>query len=402
MPALHHRVLQDITEPPHGNALAACTASLLGLPLETVPNFVALPDYWTAMVAHAGEHGLALRKLTMLEGRLPENFSPGTLCIARGKSPRGDHGHVVVAAVAADGETLEMVHDPFEAGGFLDGAAAWAAFYEPRSESEPALATLGSHLRDAGFDVLQPFRVSWYNDLLRSKGLATDEDHVGGAAFRLSPLPDFGRRGDALALLVGNSRALWPTFLRWLGRQPERALTKDPVDTYAAEAIGRAVGEFAAGGASDTFWSADLSPERLVDMNRAALVSGLCFFSEDLYLSVHPAFGSWVAFRAVIVLDAPATHLGPPPPSKPDPLSEEERLAARAAFDAALAASSAADLSVDGMPLEVALKWAAMRDCVALGREHKYSELQSEYHYTKDAAVLARALEESEAAAEEE
>ena len=46
------------------------------------------------------------------------------------------------------------------------------------------------------------------------------------------------------------------------------------------------------------------------------------------------------------------------------------------------------------MPPELAAKWAAMRDCVALGREHKYSPLQSEYHYTKDRALLKRAMEE--------
>ena len=39
-------------------------------------------------------------------------------------------------------------------------------------------------------------------------------------------------------------------------------------------------------------------------------------------------------------------------------------------------------------------RWAAMRDCVSLGREYRYSALQSEYHYTKDASLLRRAVEE--------
>lgn len=39
-------------------------------------------------------------------------------------------------------------------------------------------------------------------------------------------------------------------------------------------------------------------------------------------------------------------------------------------------------------------RWAAMRDCVSLGREFRYSALQSEYHYTKDASLLRRAVEE--------
>ena len=35
-----------------------------------------------------------------------------------------------------------------------------------------------------------------------------------------------------------------------------------------------------------------------------------------------------------------------------------------------------------------------MRDCVSLGREFRYSALRSEYHYTKDASLLRRAVEE--------
>ena len=37
------------------------------------------------------------------EGKLAFASSPGTRCVARGDSPRGAHGHVVLAAVAADG-----------------------------------------------------------------------------------------------------------------------------------------------------------------------------------------------------------------------------------------------------------------------------------------------------------
>ena len=46
----------------------------------------------------------------------------------------------------------------------------------------------------------------------------------------------------------------------------------------------------------------------------------------------------------------------------------------------ALRASSEVEMSVDGMPLHLAHKWAAMRDCVGRGREYKYDALQSEYH----------------------
>lgn len=261
---------------------------------------------------------------------------------------------------------------------------------------------LVSTLLQRGFDVFQPFRVSTYNEYILAKGLATDEDHVGGTAFSLKPLPRFGRSKDedTLAVIIGNSRALWPHFLRWLKAQPEPAAVKDPVDTYTEQVLRSAISSFASAAARqsepvayDIFWAADYSPERLVDMNRAAMVSGNSYFSEEMYLSVHPMFGSWVAFRAVVVFDLPGAYLGKPPPPLPPLLSDEEAAAAQKAFAEALKASSEVELNCDGMPLEIAHKWAAMRDCVSLGREHKYDDLQSEYHYTKNPAMLMSALE---------
>jgi methylmalonic aciduria homocystinuria type C protein len=158
-------------------------------------------------------------------------------------------------------------------------------------------------------------------------------------------------------------------MLSWLRAKPDPAAVKDPVDPFAVEAIQSALSACAGATKHDIFWASDMSPERLVDMNRASMVSALCYFSSEMFLSIHPKFGSWVAFRAVIVLDMPAAPLGPPPSHLPPLLTPEEEMATRAAF--AEACSASADLGMDGMPPEVAAKWAAMRDCVSLGREYK-------------------------------
>jgi len=286
------------------------------------------------------------------------------------------------------------------------------------SSAEQAYAALTAELQKSGFDVVAPLRAGWYNDYIRELGLSTDstaylqasgERHASGeeAPFALAPLPDFGRSGDALAILVGNSRAMWPAFLRWLKAQKDPDALSDPVDTFAAEAICGAVGRFAAASAAaagrkaavahDSFWASDMTPARLVDMNRAARVAGVCYFSDAMFLSVHPTFGAWVAFRAVVVLDLPASHLRGPPAPLPPLLSDDEAAAAKAAFDEALRASAAEELRVDGMPRHLAHKWAAMRDCVRRGREHRYGARQSEYHYTKDRSLLAAELARLEA-----
>ena len=267
-----------------------------------------------------------------------------------------------------------------------------------------ATAAFADELRAGGFDLLHPMRVSWYNDYICQLGLSTDstgyldksgEQHKSGEAapFRLRPLPDFGRDGNALALLIGNSRALWPAFLRWLWRQPEPR-PANPLDTYTEAYVGAAVRKFlSVAGAPDqeTFWAADLTPARLVDMNRAARACGLTYFADEIFLSIHPTYGAWVAFRAVLVFDLPAAHLPARPPVPLAPLlSDAEAAAAKRALDAALMASTGSELSVDGMPQW--RLWEAMRDCVGRGREHKYNPLQSEYHYVKDPRLLARAL----------
>ena len=151
--------LQTDTTPSHGNALQACVASLLGLEMEAVPNFVAAPEgYWDAMLAHAATLGLALLKVPLTNGKLCFASNPSTRCVARGDSPRGAHGHVVLAAVASDGVSLQDVHDPHPAGGFLASPAAWAAFYVSNTPAPPLpapataapLARLGALVEDLG------------------------------------------------------------------------------------------------------------------------------------------------------------------------------------------------------------------------------------------------------------
>ena len=69
----------------------------------------------------------------------------------------------------------------------------------------------------------------------------------------------------------------------------------------------------------------------------------------------------------------------------------------RSGCDQALRASAAEELRVDGMPRHLAHKWAAMRDCVRRGREHRYGARQSEYHYTRERSLLAAELARLEA-----
>lgn len=229
---LPRRELQTELLAGQGNALQACVASLLGEPMEKTPDFVRADDYWAAMLGHAAARGLSLVKLALDEhGRLPHSTTKGMLCILRGTSPRGAHGHVIVAAVGADGYSLLPLHDPHPDGMFLTPPFMWAAFYTALSPASivcrapTVVPTAEQHAVDlceclrrplaaAGFTVQAPFLARWYNE------------HP-----KIAPLPDVHKldaEPDTVALLVGNSRELWPHFISWVGESVTRLATNLP------------------------------------------------------------------------------------------------------------------------------------------------------------------------------
>lgn len=135
-------------------------------------------------------------------------------------------------------------------------------------------------------------------------------------------------------------------------------------------------------------------------MQRAAVAGALCYHDSETQLAIHPLFGAWVAFRAVVVLDAPGLE-GPPPDRVRCLLTDAEKEKAREAMADALRASDQANLCTQlhgekGMETDVRLAWARLRDCVGVGKMARYSEEQLIYHYTKDKAVLLEAMRKSQ------
>jgi hypothetical protein len=125
---LQARVLQD-TFGERGNCASACYASLLGLPLSEVPNFV-LSDQgeidergaWQRERDWLKARGLALRTIHLWDGAMLDlvHPDPNLFCIAVGKSPRSKPGEDgFFHAVIWKGD--EVVHDPHPDGTGLVG-----------------------------------------------------------------------------------------------------------------------------------------------------------------------------------------------------------------------------------------------------------------------------------------
>lgn len=204
-----------------------------------------------------------------------------------------------------------------------------------------------------GIDLVQPLQVGWYNEIV-------------DAEFRL---PDFGRP-DRLALCIGNSRAMWQPFLDSVTAAGE--LTANPVDDYVVGVVEGALATI------DAAWQVRYAPEpppRRVGLQKLAKVSGLADLAPS-YLCVHPEYGPWIGLRAAVVIDVEG------PAQRPEPV---ERVC-----DCATGCQPALEraLSADGAVEDRWKVWVAVRDACPVGREHRYSERQIRYHYTKKRDLL--------------
>ncbi len=169
----------------------------------------------------------------------------------------------------------------------------------------------------------------------------------------LAMLADPTRR---LGLLVGNTRALWPRFLAARRDEP------DPLDRYVARAFERVFPQ-------ERVWLAHVAYDgAFVPVQRLAHAVGLAYLAPT-HLSIHPTYGPWLALRGVVALAGQPVERAPiTPPCR----------CARACTSALASAMSSKDPA----------SWIAVRDACPIGREHRYSDDQLHYHYTKDRSLL--------------
>lgn len=208
---------------------------------------------------------------------------------------------------------------------------------------------LTSRLTGAGFDLAQSFP-------------ARDYDAEVAPALRL-PVVD---HPDPMAIVVGNTRALWPRFLAARAADPVLAADPDPLDRHTEQT---ALAALAGTGGVAVF--AHTMPAR-VAIQRAAQVAGLAALSPS-HLSIHPIYGPWIALRAVLVLPVSA-----PPARTPATLPCECAARCLPRLEAALARGipqSRAEVARDH------LRWLAVRDACPIGRAHRYLPDQIAYHY---------------------
>jgi hypothetical protein len=323
-------------------------------------------------------------------------------------------------------------------------------------------------LKQRGFDLCHPLHTSWYNNLINEDGL------VENGSLELLPVPptivddDGGTTTTSTtscnyynAILIGNTKHIWPIFIHWLSSMVDRKMKEsidltdrealktitNPFDTYVMESIHQTLQRCSMSHPEikccELFWSsgkrqklydvdrleesyvdsganhnnnADDETSFLVSMQRVATTTGMYWLdNEATKLCVHPEYGTWMAFRVLVVLETPSCScccsipLAPTPCSCP--VSSDEIRLAKEIFEYALDMSRTEgygttlnkswqelcdylhDISCTGTSWDKVPKqmkpWIHLRDSISVGRERwKYGQEQLLYHYTRDSEIL--------------
>lgn len=193
---------------------------------------------------------------------------------------------------------------------------------------------------------------------------------------------------DPLALVLGNTGALWPRFLDALRSDGELRERAHPLDDYVERVVLGALTEVPV--ERIVYWGHHRT-ERVVPLQRLARAAGLAELG-PAHLSVHPEHGPWIGLRAVVVFAAPASELQrlPPPPSRCSGCPAPCVPALARALSLSQGGEPETPRPLGWTPTQRA--WLAVRDACPVGAQARYGEHQLHYHYTKDRGTLLRAL----------
>jgi hypothetical protein len=122
MKPVHQTIFPTQEVPLRGNCFQAAIASLLELPLESVPHFCEHDDWDARLGIWLADRGLAYLEIkTNTEEACLYPIPKGVWCILSGTTPRHPTRlHAVVGITRGGGVTWDFKHDPHPEGAFLN------------------------------------------------------------------------------------------------------------------------------------------------------------------------------------------------------------------------------------------------------------------------------------------
>ena len=197
-------------------------------------------------------------------------------------------------------------------------------------------------------------------------------------------LPTLGSKRSPVAV-VGNTRAIWTSFLDGLRSDPGLVATGNPLDTWVEQRIHQVVEDISYN--THVVFCHDTSGP-IVSFQQLGALAGTGFVG-PCRLSVHRRFGPWISFRAAVVVDME------PVQSQFQAIDTCSGCVKQPCMTAARQlAQHEGDTSFSEVRSQWE-KWLAVRQACPVGAEHAFDSLQSAYHYTHDAMLLAGVLDEN-------
>lgn len=237
------------------------------------------------------------------------------------------------------------------------------------------VAALAMHFAGSGFDIAVPFRVGAYNE------------HPMIAPHAKLLLP--AKHANALAVIVGNSGAMWAPFIQFLKSDSSGAAIlhgPDPLDAFTREVCSRVVAKAAPGESVEIVYAFETveTHGRCCSMNTAGHVAGLAFYDAHIsQRSIHPVYGPWFAYRAVLVFNERSY-----PVTKAAPFSEVGGEVCPPAERSAVSAIQKEVMDAWGTVPEQASWDGLLRvtDTFQLGKaKHRYPPPMARFHYLASA-----------------
>jgi len=231
--------------------------------------------------------------------------------------------------------------------------------------SEVTIQSLSKELLLRGFDLVVPFQLEWFNSKVKES----------------EQLPSLSKESN-LAILVGNTKAIWPHFILYLKKSPKSLEKENPFDEFVEREIQDLVQTLEI--PSRIRYAHLPDPEHLPFQKLAECV-GLAYVAKT-HLAVHPQYGPWFSLRAVIQLDQTVELDCPFKLKNPCTDCETQCLPV---FEKA--ASRQKNLGSDSLK-ETWQDWLLVRKSCPIGREYEFTREQLLYHYTKDKEILRKLL----------
>ncbi|MBT3784604.1 hypothetical protein HOF92_06475 [bacterium] len=219
---------------------------------------------------------------------------------------------------------------------------------------ESSINNLKKLLNKAGFDLFQTFSVQDYNRRVNAENRFHSDSPGAG-------------------ILVGNTRSIWPHFLGHLQLHDEWINRKNPFDDFVEFTLLECLRDLPI---KHRIRYAHRPEPFHISFQKLAQYSGLAFLSKS-HLSVHPHYGSWFSLRAALVLEIGLQTTENELQENPCSSCEHGCIPA---FQVAMRKDS------------TWREWLKVRDSCPLGKNHRFSEQQIEYHYTKNQSVLRELL----------